>query len=140
MSCFLPEPSNSFHRPPFPVTSRGERVIVLVNVSLQVNADYRIWAEQSDGSYKMTSVYPDYIGELISTKAKGSTRRVDLTKYYKYREGSVAEAAALGISRNIGEVERCVCVCACVCVCVCHNEKKCQTNGKHDKRHRRYFK
>ena len=23
------------------------------------------------------------------------------------------------------------------CVCVCHNEKKCQTNGKHDKRHRR---
>ena len=25
-------------------------------------------------------------------------------------------------------------------VCVCHNEKKCQTNGKHDKRHRRYFK
>ena len=32
------------------------------------------------------------------------------------------------------------CVCVCVCVCVCHNEKKCQTNGKHDKRHRRYFK
>ena len=28
----------------------------------------------------------------------------------------------------------------CVYVCVCHNEKKCQTNGKHDKRHRRYFK
>ena len=24
--------------------------------------------------------------------------------------------------------------CECVCVCVCHNEKKCQTNGKHDKR------
>ena len=34
----------------------------------------------------------------------------------------------------------CVCVCLCVCVCVCHNERKCQTNGKHDKRHRRYFK
>ena len=35
-----------------------------------------------------------------------------------------------------------VCVRAYVraCVCVCHNEKKCQTNGKHDKRHRRYFK
>ena len=32
------------------------------------------------------------------------------------------------------------CVRACVRVCVCHNEKKCQTNGKHDKRHRRYFK
>ena len=27
----------------------------------------------------------------------------------------------------------CACVRACVCVCVCHNEKKCQTNGKHDK-------
>ena len=26
------------------------------------------------------------------------------------------------------------------CVCVCYNEKKCQTNGKHDERHRRYFK
>ena len=25
-------------------------------------------------------------------------------------------------------------------VCVCHNERKCQTNGKHDKRYRRYFK
>ena len=25
------------------------------------------------------------------------------------------------------------------CVCVCHNERKCQTNGKHDKRYRRYF-
>ena len=25
--------------------------------------------------------------------------------------------------------------CVCVCVCVCHKEKKCQTNGKHDKRH-----
>ena len=24
-----------------------------------------------------------------------------------------------------------VCMCVCVCVCVCHNEKKCQTNGKH---------
>ena len=41
----------------------------------------------------------------------------------------------------------CVCVCACVfvfvcvwCICVCHNEKKCLTNGKHDKRHRRHFK
>ena len=33
-----------------------------------------------------------------------------------------------------------VCACMRVCVCVCHNEKKCQTNGKHDKRHRRYFK
>ena len=33
-----------------------------------------------------------------------------------------------------------MCVCVCVCVCVCHNVKKCQTNGKHDKRHRRYFK
>ena len=31
-------------------------------------------------------------------------------------------------------------MCVCVCVCVCHNEKKCQTNGKHDKRYRRYFK
>ena len=28
----------------------------------------------------------------------------------------------------------------CLCVCLCHNEKKCQTNGKHDVRHRRYFK
>ena len=27
-----------------------------------------------------------------------------------------------------------------VCVWVCQNEKKCQTKGKHDKRHRRYFK
>ena len=27
----------------------------------------------------------------------------------------------------------------CACVCMCHNEKKCRTNGKHDKRHRRYF-
>ena len=26
----------------------------------------------------------------------------------------------------------CVFVWVCVCVCVCHNEKKCQTNGKHD--------
>ena len=26
------------------------------------------------------------------------------------------------------------------CMCACHNEKKCQTNGKHDKRYRRYFK
>ena len=39
----------------------------------------------------------------------------------------------------------CVCVCVCVCAraraCVCHrDEKKCQTNGKHDrdKRYRRY--
>ena len=31
----------------------------------------------------------------------------------------------------------CVCVCDAVCVCVCQNEKKCQANGKHDKRHRR---
>ena len=29
----------------------------------------------------------------------------------------------------------------CSCVCVCFTMKrKCQTNGKHDKRHRRYFK
>ena len=26
------------------------------------------------------------------------------------------------------------------CTLVCHNEKKCQTNGKHDKRYQRYFK
>ena len=40
-------------------------------------------------------------------------------------------------------VRVCVCVCVrvCVCVCVCVTMKKgCQTNGKHDKRHRRYFK
>ena len=49
-------------------------------------------------------------------------------------------------------VSVCVCVCvrarararmhvrACMCVCVFHNEDKCQTNGKHDKRYRRYFK
>ena len=33
-----------------------------------------------------------------------------------------------------------VCVCVCVCVCVTMKKKRCQTNGKHDKRHRRYFK
>ena len=40
----------------------------------------------------------------------------------------------------------CVCVCArarvcvCVCVCVCVTmKKKCQTNSKHDKRHRRAY-
>ena len=27
-----------------------------------------------------------------------------------------------------------------LCVCVCHNEKKCQTNGKRDKRYQRYLK
>ena len=34
-------------------------------------------------------------------------------------------------------VRVCVCVyseCLSVSVCVCHSEKKCQTNGKHDKR------
>ena len=34
----------------------------------------------------------------------------------------------------------CMCMSARTRICVCHNEKKCQTNGKHDKRHRRYFK
>ena len=42
-----------------------------------------------------------------------------------------------------------VCVCACVRACVCvyvsvcacvSQSKNCQTNGKHDKRYRRYFK
>ena len=30
--------------------------------------------------------------------------------------------------------------CTRLYVCVCHNERKCQTNGKHDKRYRWYFK
>ena len=34
----------------------------------------------------------------------------------------------------------CTRLCVCVCVCVCHNERKCHTNGKHDKRDLRYFK
>ena len=38
---------------------------------------------------------------------------------------------------NIHPVDVHLCARACVRVCVCHNEKKCQTNGKHDKRHRR---
>ena len=51
--------------------------------------------------------------------------------------------------RVCARVCECVCVCvhmgvlACVCVCVCvcvTMKKKCQTNGKHDKRYRRYFK
>ena len=31
-------------------------------------------------------------------------------------------------------------LCSSSVVSVCHNEKKCQTNGKFDTQHRRYFK
>ena len=42
-----------------------------------------------------------------------------------------------GINFKTNAVGDRVCVCVCVCVTM---KKKCQTNGKHDKRHRRYFK
>ena len=31
-----------------------------------------------------------------------------------------------------------VCVCVCVCACVCHDERTCQTNGKHSKQLKQY--
>ena len=49
-----------------------------------------------------------------------------------------------GVARNFSFVYTLpvyvrVCFSSCVCVGVTM-KKKCQTNGKHDKRHRRYFK
>ena len=52
------------------------------------------------------------------------------------------EREAIFLNQHMSQSSSCVtrvqtCVCACVCVTM---ERKCQTNGKHDKRYQRYFK
>ena len=42
------------------------------------------------------------VGKNVSTKAVGSNERKDVTRSYKYKEGSLAERAALGVESGGG--------------------------------------
>ena len=42
------------------------------------------------------------VGKNVSTKAVGSDERKDVTRSYKYKEGSLAERAALGVESGGG--------------------------------------
>ena len=41
------------------------------------------------------------VGKNISTKAVGAKRREDITDAYKYKEGTMANRAALGAKENV---------------------------------------
>lgn len=66
----------------------------------EVNADVKYHYETKDGQFKVMHSNTTTVGSNISTKAVGSNRRVDLTRDYKYPEGSAAERAALGTTRE----------------------------------------
>lgn len=61
----------------------------------EVNADIKYYLERSDGTFVVVSSDKSQVGKHISTKAVGRREREDITKHYKYAEGSAAERAAL---------------------------------------------
>ena len=52
-----------------------------------------------------THTHTHKVGKSISTKAVGTKKREDITNRYKYKEGTLAERAALGAkgSGKVGE-------------------------------------
>lgn len=66
----------------------------------EVNADIKYHFEKSDGSFQVMSSDQRKVGKHISTKAVGHMSREDITGHYKYPEGSHAERAALGTSKE----------------------------------------
>ncbi|KAJ1123908.1 hypothetical protein NDU88_002375 [Pleurodeles waltl] len=57
----------------------------------EVNADHCTWLTFKDGTKRVLKNNSSSIGKYISTKAVGSTSRMDVTNNYKYPEGSAKE-------------------------------------------------
>ncbi|KAH3778779.1 protein-glutamine gamma-glutamyltransferase 4-like isoform X2 [Dreissena polymorpha] len=57
----------------------------------EVNGDKIDWMVCQDGSMKVSNINRHSIGRYISTKAVGSSERLDITYLYKYPEGSPEE-------------------------------------------------
>ena len=64
-------------------------------VIAEVNADIKYHFMTRDGTYKMMDSDTRAVGKNISTKAVGSDDQEIITNNYKYKEGTVAERAAL---------------------------------------------
>jgi hypothetical protein len=83
---------------PAPVRAikEGNSVVYDTNfVIAEVNADIKTFTVGSDGAPRLSSVDTSSVGQDISTKAVGSSRREDLTLTYKHPEGSDWERRAL---------------------------------------------
>lgn len=60
-----------------------------------MNADIRYYTLRRGGDPFLTRVNRRHVGQYISTKAVGNNAVNDITNEYKFREGSMAERAAL---------------------------------------------
>ncbi|XP_043946061.1 protein-glutamine gamma-glutamyltransferase 5 [Protopterus annectens] len=68
----------------------------------EVNADVIRWISYPDGRTKKASSDTKLVGQYISTKTVGSDEREDITKKYKYDEGTTQEREAVARAlRNI---------------------------------------
>ncbi|XP_051804449.1 protein-glutamine gamma-glutamyltransferase E-like [Acanthochromis polyacanthus] len=57
----------------------------------EVNADYIVWRKTKSGEKIQCKCDTKKVGKHISTKAVGSSERLDITNTYKYKEGSEKE-------------------------------------------------
>ncbi|NXI36153.1 EPB42 protein, partial [Galbula dea] len=65
------------------------------NFFAAINAKCQVWIQKADGTLKPGLGGTKYIGNNISTKSVGSERCEDITRNYKYPEGSLQEKEVL---------------------------------------------
>ncbi|XP_070758523.1 protein-glutamine gamma-glutamyltransferase E-like [Enoplosus armatus] len=76
-------------------------------VFAEVNADCVDWLVKADGSHVNIWSESNRVGQNISTKSVGSTKRLNITDAYKHREGTEEERSVFNyaISRGITTAE-----------------------------------